>query len=233
MDERTGTSPGRGAAALELLLVLGVLEAVRVAWRWYGLGHGGGAVATVAAIVIATALLWRRRSGWSALGLRRPARVGHAATLAAGLLVVGLVVVPALAALLMAPLGLAGIEGQVFAHMRANAGSYLFMLLPLGWGSAAFGEEMLYRGFLATRIEIMFGGGRAAIVAAALLQAILFGAVHAFLGGAGMIKAGLLGLAWSAAYYRFGRNLWPLIIAHGLVDTVGLTALYFGVAHAA
>ena len=26
-------------------------------------------------------------------------------------------------------------------------------------------------------------------------------------------------------------NLWPLFIAHGLVDSVGITALYLGVAH--
>lgn len=232
MEERTNTATARLAAALDVMLVLATLEALRIAARALGLARGGGAISIVVAVGVATLLLWRRQSGWAALGFRRPGRIGHAIALAIGLFLVGLLVVPVVAQLLMAPLHLVGIEGHVFAHMRGNAGSYLYMLLPLGWGSAAFGEEMLFRGFIATRIETLLGGGRAATAAAALLQATLFGAVHGFLGGAGMIKAGLLGLVWSAGYFRYGRNLWPLVIAHGLVDTVGLTALYLGVAHA-
>jgi hypothetical protein len=32
-------------------------------------------------------------------------------------------------------------------------------------------------------------------------------------------------------YWANDRNLWPLIIAHGLVDSVSLTVLRLGVAH--
>ena len=34
--------------------------------------------------------------------------------------------------------------------------------------------------------------------------------------------------AWGVAMQIFGRNLWPAIIAHGLIDTMGLTLLYLG-----
>jgi len=32
-------------------------------------------------------------------------------------------------------------------------------------------------------------------------------------------------------YLADGRNLWPLIVAHGLVDTVNLTLLHLGAVH--
>ena len=64
----------------------------------------------------------------------------------------------------------------------------LALLVPLGWGTAAFGEELIYRGLNAAAIGLVSGG----------------------------------------VYLANGRKLWPLIIAHGLVDSVGLTVLCLG-----
>jgi membrane protease YdiL (CAAX protease family) len=54
-------------------------------------------------------------------------------------------------------------------------------------------------------------------VAAAVGQAALFGAVHAYLGPRGVVNAAAIGLVAGGAYLADGRNPWPLVIAHGLV----------------
>jgi uncharacterized protein len=52
---------------------------------------------------------------------------------------------------------------------------------------------------------------------------------HAYLGAKGVATATLVGLIYGAWYVMRGRNLWPLIIAHGLTDMVSLLAIYAGV----
>ena len=76
-----------------------------------------------------------------------------------------------------------------------------------------------------------FGGGHAAIALSVLAQALLFGLGHAYLGPRGIMNAAAIGLVSGAVYWANGGNLWPLVIAHGLVDSVGLTMLRLGVSH--
>lgn len=63
------------------------------------------------------------------------------------------------------------------------------------------------------------------------MQALLFGLGHAYLGPRGVMNAASIGLVSGAVYWASGRNLWPLIVAHGLIDSVSLTLLRLGVAH--
>jgi len=46
--------------------------------------------------------------------------------------------------------------------------------------------------------------------------------------GAGIADSGVAGLILGAAFLLSGRNLWACILAHGLIDTVGVVAVYFG-----
>ena len=64
---------------------------------------------------------------------------------------------------------------------------------------------------------------------AAIFQAILFGAAHPGQGPAGMVIVGLVGLVFGLVYLRAGRNLWPVILTHGIADSLSFTLLYFGV----
>jgi membrane protease YdiL (CAAX protease family) len=57
---------------------------------------------------------------------------------------------------------------------------------------------------------------------------VLFGLGHFYKGPAGMIDSGVAGLILGSAYLLSGRNLWTSILAHGLIDTFGVMALYFG-----
>src|ERR1700733_12159370 len=79
-----------------------------------------------------------------------------------------------------------------------------------GWA-----EEIIVVGYLLARLGQLGVGPRAALVWSSLLR----GAYHLYQGfgaGLGNIAMGLVfGYAWQRT-----RRLWPLVIAHGLIDTV-------------
>ena len=156
------------------------------------------------------------------------AQLGQAVRWSLGLFLVDMLVLPVVVDTVSNALGLPPQQLGAFAALKGNAFEYLVLLLPVSWGIAAFGEELLYRGFVYRRLTDAIGQTSWASTFALLGQAVLFALGHAYLGSRGMLNAGTLGLVASLAYVRNGRNLWPLIIAHGLVDTVGITALHLG-----
>jgi membrane protease YdiL (CAAX protease family) len=85
-------------------------------------------------------------------------------------------------------------------------------------------------GFLLTRLELLFDGGLSATAAAVAGQALLFGAGHWYLGPRGVTTAAITGLILGVVYLCNGRNLVPLIGAHGLADSLSLIAIYARIA---
>jgi membrane protease YdiL (CAAX protease family) len=118
---------------------------------------------------------------------------------------------------------------QYFSSVRGNLGMTLY-LIPFGWLFGGFGEEVFYRGVVMTRIAQVFGEGRAAWIAAVLLQALPFAIGHSYQGPVGIVATYIVAVITGAATVFWGRNLWPAIIAHGLLDTFGFVALYAGLA---
>ena len=102
-------------------------------------------------------------------------------------------------------------------------------MLPLVWLIAAFGEEFFFRGLLLTAVAELFGGSRMAWALAVVVQAAAFGLVHAYQGPVQAIAIGIGGLVYGAAFLYAGRNLWPLILAHGINNSLGLSLLTAGV----
>jgi len=100
--------------------------------------------------------------------------------------------------------------------------------LGLVWTFAASGEEISYRGYLLNRAADLGNKSRAAYWIAVLFSAVLFGYGHYYKGPAGILDSGMAGVVLGAAYLLSGRNLWACILAHGLIDTVGVVALFFG-----
>ena len=79
-----------------------------------------------------------------------------------------------------------------------------------GWA-----EEIIVVGYLLTRLDQLGVGSRAALAWSSLLR----GAYHLYQGfGAGLGNVAM-GLVFGYAWRRSGR-LWPLVIAHGVIDTV-------------
>ena len=114
-------------------------------------------------------------------------------------------------------------------NIRGNPSVALYWL-GLVWTFAAIGEETVYRGYLTKRAADIDGGGWFAWAMATILVSALFGFGHFYKGPAGVIDSAVAGLIFGTAYLASGRVLWAPILAHGLVDTIGVAALYFGLA---
>jgi membrane protease YdiL (CAAX protease family) len=179
---------------------------------------------------IATFLLRRAGETWEGVGLCKPASLWRTA----GLVVFGYLAMGAAFAiatqLLLPSLGIAPKVVSLFSGVEGNTAEYLYFLIPVIWGSAAFGEELLFRGYLQTRLHKALGSSKGATFLALSFQALIFGALHSYQGIGGAIMAGAAGLVLGAVYLAARKNLWAPIILHGLVDTVSISAIYFGVA---
>ena len=183
-----------------------------------------GAIFSVALPLLA-ATLYLSREGTSWMSLLRGTRLsaGRIAAYTFAALVFTSVLVTASDALVRMA-GLPPTDLTLFQTLlEGNLGMYLWFLIPVAWGSAAIGEEILARGFLLHRTEGLTG-----TVAAVILQAALFALAHSYQGPSGMINIFVLALVFGAVYVKCGRNLLPLILAHGLIDTISLTMIYLG-----
>jgi len=114
------------------------------------------------------------------------------------------------------------VSGFVFL-LTGNPVMYFWYVIPVAWGSAAIGEELLCRGYLLYRLEELTGTWVAIV-----LQAFIFSLAHFYQGITGFVGIFVLALVFGAIYFRSGRNLLPLILAHGLIDTMAITAIYLG-----
>lgn len=114
-----------------------------------------------------------------------------------------------------------------YGALKGNA-ELALKLLAFALTSAAFGEEVLFRGFLMHQLTAILGTSdrvRWGIVGA---SGTLFGLAHSIQGPAGIISTGLVGIILSWAWFRSGLNLWALILAHALIDSFGIALLYLG-----
>ena len=209
------------------LLILGVfLAATYVVAHSLGSAYAGMYAMLVGVIVCS----WRlaiAHSSWRDLGLRAPKSWPR--TIVASL---ALLVASELAGLLIiGPLARAAhwppLDVSRFAGLGGNWHALLGWLLG-AWTSAAIGEELIFRGFLISRLQMLWGGTRAAALLAVVTQAICFGVAHLYLGQRGVVTAMVIGLLYGAVYVRTGRNLFILIIAHGATDSMSLIAIYAG-----
>lgn len=89
-------------------------------------------------------------------------------------------------------------EKSVFALLAVAAGVF---------------EEIVFRGFLPAFLLPWTGS----YLLAALPAAVAFGISHAYQGGHGMVRTGVLGL-WLALGVGWTGSLWPSIFAHAALD---------------
>ncbi len=88
-------------------------------------------------------------------------------------------------------------------------------------------EEFMFRGFLMHGLAMFFGAGRSAWIVACILKGALFGAAHAYQNPLGIAITGTLGVLMGLLVLASGRNLWPVIIGHGLFDASRFVLFYF------
>ncbi len=103
----------------------------------------------------------------------------------------------------------------------------MLFFLALTWTLAAFGEEIVYRGYLQKRIRDLFGDTRIGIILAVGISSLLFGLAHTEQGTIGVILTFLDAIFFSLIKMHYDNNLWAAIIAHGASNTIGLVGFFF------
>ncbi len=127
--------------------------------------------------------------------------------------------------------GLPNLPIQDLSRFDYLAGSLPNLIIQLVnvWITAAFLEEFMFRGYLMNRIIDLQGKQTKIAWAIALIgSAVIFGLVHSQQGPGGMFKVGVIGLVFGLSYLAVGRNLWPLILAHGFIDSMDMVQHFFG-----
>lgn len=95
--------------------------------------------------------------------------------------------------------------------VRGNTAGYITVLVGV-WLTAAFGEEMLFRGFIMNEMTGAFGGTCGAWWVSAAMIAVFFGLGHAYQRLSGILITGSIGLMLNVLYLLVRRNLWVLIL---------------------
>lgn len=190
------------------------------------------AFATILAAVLAVVLVTiETRAPLRAIGLSAPAHWGR--TILVGV-VTGILLL-LLSKLLLTPLieVITGVERNLtrLDFVRGDWVAYV-SFLPLLWLSAALGEEVVYRGFLITRLLEAFGSTTWLVKAAAVaISSLAFALVHAYQGPAGLVLTGVMGMLLSVLFVVSRFNLWCNVIVHGVYDTLSLAMIWLSWDH--
>ncbi len=179
-------------------------------------------------IILALVIIWMARErgeSLSAFGLARPRRIWLAAVLGFIFVAVGLFALQPLKDLLREAVNAPPADLSTLEHIHGNLAAYLVWLVA-AWVAAGFSEEFIFRGYLMNRIAAIGRGSIFAWFFAIIAQATLFGLGHLYAGPGVALTVGF-GALFSGVYFLIaGRNLWALILAHGIWDSLGITLIY-------
>jgi membrane protease YdiL (CAAX protease family) len=170
--------------------------------------------------------LWLRGLTWRDVGLRRFKawwKIALWALLAAFIIsiVANLLVQPLIDRLVSRP-----VNNSRFENLRGHLPVLLGWLSAV-WTIVAFGEEMVFRGYLMNRIADLVGRSRTGWASALIGSSLIFGLAHGYQGLAGIISTAEVGLLLGILYLISKRNLWINVVCHGAFDSISLLALYF------
>jgi membrane protease YdiL (CAAX protease family) len=185
--------------------------------------------------VIMLGLVWvstrRRGQSYRSIGLNF-GRVGLGTifrTILSSLAIAVFAIAAFVAGSMVMPGGAEGADAADMTRYNYLQGNLPMLLVTLAgvYVVSSFGEEVIYRGFLITRLEQAFGSDSSGSAIFALLSSsAIFGLAHFEWGAAGVVQATFMGLAMGTSFYLTRRSLWPLILAHVYLDTLLLVPLY-------
>lgn len=113
-----------------------------------------------------------------------------------------------------------------FKPLVGNTALFIIYFVLI-WTLAAFGEELVYRGYTMNRMADIGNRTSLSWLISLLLVSGLFGIGHYYQGITGVIDSGISSLIFGSLYLYTGRNLWASILAHGFSDTIALLLIYF------
>jgi len=110
--------------------------------------------------------------------------------------------------------------------VRGNVLNYL-VLMAIAFLYGGLVEELVFRGFV-----IGWGSsllGPRSVVPLVLLSSAVFGSAHFYQGLSGAISTGLIGLGLALLYVGTGKRLLAPVLAHMVLDAIGVTEIFLGI----
>jgi membrane protease YdiL (CAAX protease family) len=175
-----------------------------------------GAAQLIAWGALGLYLLWRAGIRLASIGLyRRPLR----SDLVGGAGLAALIGIPGLALYLVAVK--LGVNREVLPSILDDTW-WRPLALTVSAAANAWAEEVLVVGYLITRLRQLGGRENHTVLAAAVLR----GSYHLYQGFGGFVGNLIMGLIFGRVWQRTNR-LWPLIVAHTLLDVVAFVGYAF------
>ncbi len=205
----------RAGAPIQILLVAAGFLLVPLSSIW----------SPLVLAIIALALIQFLDDDWSALGFGRPA-ASPARWITEGI-VVGLLWQLVATGILVPILnGLLHKETQPAGH--AGDWAYYISYILLVGIIQALAKGVVYRAFLLSRLERLFGRSQTGTALAFVVASVVFGLSNWSQGLVLMIVTMTAGVVFNLLYYLSHRNLWPTILAHAVYNTAALTLVFLG-----
>ena len=210
---------------VDLIIYLSVMFLVREIYLPKVGFIANGLFYSFTSLAVATWRMRVRGVTWIELGFRKPKNFGKTLMVSAVILVTVIVSIISFEIIKdQLPFSIApdtSSDGSRFGNLKGNY-TLFFSIIFFIWVESLL-EELLDRGFLMNWLERLFSKSSFATIFAVIIQAAIFGFRHAPSHGvSGAITVSIIGLIMGTAYMVFGRNLWPLIIAHCLLNTMSM-----------
>jgi len=105
----------------------------------------------------------------------------------------------------------------------------LIMLILGSWIFGAFGEEIIYRGYLLNLLARTLGQKPVSWILAVIISSIFYGFAHSGDDLSVKLMSMIHGLVFASLYFYTERNLWCPILAHGIHDTFKYSMVYLNI----
>lgn len=186
----------------------------------------GAALLQAGILLVGLTFAWADGGGIRRLGLRGEWK-GYDAAVIPGLIAIN-VAGSAITTILLQGTGAMDMEGQPITSVlrdltRYEPGEFLLIAAALML-LVGLAEELLFRGYIITRLERL----GLSMWPCILISALIFGLIHlpGYNFAASVSKAVWFGIP-TAFYFWHRRNLGPLVIAHALMNYMGFVLVYF------
>tara|TARA_B100000809_G_C15065032_1_gene503864 strand:- start:712 stop:1392 length:681 start_codon:yes stop_codon:yes gene_type:complete len=109
--------------------------------------------------------------------------------------------------------------------IRGNLVGYIILMIIM-WVFAAFGEELLFRGYYMKALAELLGNNNKAWILSAIITSLYFRISHAYQGLIGVVSVFLWSFTISYIFNKNRNNLLLLVLIHGFYDSVGITLIF-------
>lgn len=216
---KNNASVNQANALSDLILFISVMLLTRQVYIEQIGFWGNTLFRSCATVGTATVLLYLRKQSWKSLGLIKPSNIRRMLGITVITFISTIVCILTYKSISCSPQETSD-TAQGLEVVRKSLLYQIFIVICI-WTESIL-EELQDRGFLLNRLESLFGNKHFSTILAVFIQAVIFGFRHSYDLSDRSITTGLIGLIFGIAYVFSGRNLWPLIIAHIVLNSTSM-----------